>query len=483
MGVAGLGDLLGAVALGEHHQRAARGLELLDVRIHAAGGGRAERSRCHALGGLGRARVVHRVVLQVFGHRLAGLEALGDLRVRDVARHHQRAGQRQPGLDRVLGEFGEDLVHRPVQVDLDHGAALDVLGDTGVGHVLRRIGLQLLQEDAVGGDLAERLAVGRARHRDRHRARRAVARQPDHADVVAEVLAAELRTDAEGLGQLEDLLLQRGVAETVAGHVALGRQIVQVVRRRVLGGLERELGGGAADHHGEVVRRAGRGAQRADLLVQEGEDLLGVQDRLGLLEQERLVGRAAALGHEQELVLGSLRPLLGRVDLHLRGQVGAGVLLVVHGQRCELRVAQVQLGVRVVDAAGDPLAVVDAGEHALALLAHHDRGAGVLAHRQHPAGRDVDVLEEVERDEAVVARGLRVVDDLPQLAQMGRAQVVADVVNRLGGELPQGLRIHLQEGPAVDLDGRDALAGDQAIRGVVVIGGQQIGVEEFGGGG
>ncbi|MEI2808818.1 MAG: hypothetical protein V9F00_00975 [Nocardioides sp.] len=79
------------------------------------------------------------------------------------------------------------------------------------------------------------------------------------------------------------------------------------------------------------------------------------------------------------------------------------------------RVAQVELGVGVVDTLRDRLAVVGAGEHALGLLAHHDRGAGVLAHRQHAAGGDVDVLEQVEGDEAVVAAGLGVVDDLAQL--------------------------------------------------------------------
>ena len=46
--------------------------------------------------------------------------------------------------------------------------------------------------------------------------RRAVPGQADHADVVAEVLAAELRADADLLGQLEDLLLQLLVAEAVA---------------------------------------------------------------------------------------------------------------------------------------------------------------------------------------------------------------------------------------------------------------------------
>ena len=327
-------------------------------------------------------------------------------------------------------------------------AAGDVLGDAGVGHVVRRVGLELLEEDALGGDLAERLPVRRAGDRDRDRARGAVAGQPDHPDVVAEVLAAELRADPEGLGQLPDLLLELEVAEAVRGHRARRRQVVEVVRRGVLRGLERELRRRAADDDGQVVRRAGGRAERADLLVEELQHPGRVEDRLGLLEQEGLVGRAAALGHEQELVRRAL-PVLGRcrgrVQLDLRGQVGAGVLLVPHRQRRELGVAQVEPRVGVVHAAGDRLGVVRAGEHALGLLAHDDRGAGVLAHRQDTAGGDVHVLEEVERHEPVVARGLRVVDDPPQLGQVRGPQVVGDVVHRLGGQPPDRLGLDLEE--------------------------------------
>ena len=74
--------------------------------------------------------------------------------------------------------------------------------------ILRRVGLELLEEHAVGGDLAQRLAVGRARHRERDRARRAVPRQADHAHVVTEVLAAELRADPERLRQREHFALR-----------------------------------------------------------------------------------------------------------------------------------------------------------------------------------------------------------------------------------------------------------------------------------
>ncbi len=300
-------------------------------------------------------------------------------------------------------------------------------------------------------DPAERLPVGRAGDGEGDRAGSAVPRQPDHPDVVAEVLAAELRADAEGLGQLEDLLLQLEVAEAVGTGRSFGRQVVEVVRRGVLRGLQGELGAGAADHDGEVVRRAGGRAERLDLLVEELQQTGRVEHRLRLLEQERLVRRPAALGHEQELVL---RPTPGgracrdprrRVDLDLRRQVGAGVLLLEHAQWRELGVTQVELRVGVVHAAADRLGVVGAGEHTFGLLAHHDRGAGVLAHRQHAAGRDVHVLQQVQGHEAVVPARLGVVDDLAQLRKVSGPQVVADVVHRLGGQPLYRLRRDAEE--------------------------------------
>ncbi len=153
----------------------------------------------------------------------------------------------------------------------------------------------------------------------------------------------------------------------------------------------------------------------------------GVQDGLGLLVQVALVGRAAALGHEQELV----GVAVDRRQLDLGGEVGPGVDLLPHGERGHLGVAQVERGVGVVDAPGDGGLVAATGEHVLALLALDDGGAGVLAHREDAAGRDVGVLQQVEGHEAVVGRGLGVVEDVGELRQVAGAEQVRDVVHGL----------------------------------------------------
>ena len=120
-----------------------------------------------------------------------------------------------------------------------------------------------------------------------------------------------------------------------------------------------------------------------------------------------------------------------RFDLDLGRQVRAGVLLLEHGERRHLRVAEVVLGVGAEDAARDRFAVAAAGEHELALLALHDRGAGVLARRQHAAGRDARVLQQLDRDEHVVGRRLGIVEDRRELREVARAQQVRDVEHRL----------------------------------------------------
>ena len=310
----------------------------------------------------------------------------------------------------------------------DVGVVEVLVGD--VGQEPRRVAFELLEEDAVAGDLAERLTVGRAGHRHRHRAARPVAGQADDAHVVAEVLAAELGADPGALGELEHLALEVEVAEPVAGRRAGRRQRVEVVRRRQLGGLHGELGRRPADDDGEVVRRAGGGAERLHLLEQPRQQRLLVEQRLGLLEQVRLVGAAAALGDEQELV----GVAVDGADLDLRRQVGAGVALLVHRQRGHLAVAQVRREVRLLHAGGDRRLVAAAGHHELALLRLDDRRAGVLAHRQHAAGGDDGVLQQVEGDEAVVVGRLRVVEDAAQLLEVAGAQEVGDVVHRLGGQ-------------------------------------------------
>src|SRR5208282_4769620 len=85
--------------------------------------------------------------------------------------------------------------------------------------------------------------------------------------------------------QRMDFLLERAVAEGAALCIALARQAVEVAAARELDGLEVELGRGAADHHGQVVGRAGGGAERLDLALERLQKCPGPECGRGLLEE------------------------------------------------------------------------------------------------------------------------------------------------------------------------------------------------------
>ena len=169
--------------------------------------------------------------------------------------------------DGMLRELGEDLAHRPAQIDAHHVAAELVVRH--VGQILRGVGLELLEEHAVARDLAQ----------DWRSAEHDTPRPTGHdapwrgsritRTSCAKYLPPNCAPMPVSLQSLLHLLLERRVAERAAVLVAGRGQVVEVARGRELHGLERHLGGGAADHEREVVGRTGRRAERADLLGDE----------------------------------------------------------------------------------------------------------------------------------------------------------------------------------------------------------------------
>ena len=378
--------------------------------------------------------------------------------VSDVPGDDQRAAQGEAGRNRVLREFRPNLVHWPVQVDRDDLIAEFVLVD--LGQVLRRVLLELFQKHAMPVDPPEDLPVGRAGDAESDGQRGAVSGQADDPHVVREILAAELGADADPGAELEDLPLHLEIPEGAAKLVAGCRQIVEGMAGRELQRLHRRFGRGAADDEGDVVRRAGGGAQGAELLVDEVHQRDRVQDRFRLLIEKALVRRASALRNEQEAVLVAAC----RVKVDLRRQVRAGVLLLVHRQRRHLGVAEVPLLVGVEDAAAELLLVVEVGVDVLSLVAEDDRGARVLAAREYPAGGDVRVLEQLHRDEAVVRGRLRVVQDAAQLFQVAGPKEMGDVVHRVAGDESERLGFDVERFAACRGFHADMVRGDEAVR-------------------
>src|SRR5205085_10314282 len=117
-------------------------------------------------------------------------------------------------------------------------------------------------------------AVRRAGDADADRATGRVTAEADDADVVGEILAAELSADFGLLGHGEDALFPITIAEGAASGRAGGGEVIEVAAACELDGFERGLRGGAADHDGEVIRRAGGRADVAELGADERFEVL-----------------------------------------------------------------------------------------------------------------------------------------------------------------------------------------------------------------
>ena len=153
----------------------------------------------------------------------------------------------------------------------------------------------MVEEDALFGNFGFDVAVGRATYADADGARRRVARSADHPHVVYEVFAAELGADTALPADLEDFLFPLQVAEAASAFVTRGGQLVEVTCRSLLDGRQTHFGRRAADADGQVVGRAGRRTEVEDMGLDEIGQRFLVQQRLGLLVEEGLVGRTAAL--------------------------------------------------------------------------------------------------------------------------------------------------------------------------------------------
>ena len=303
-----------------------------------------------------------------------------------------------------------------------------------------------------------------------------MARQAHHTHIQGEVLAAKLRPEAAGARRFQHLRFKIQITEGAAMGVAGRGHGVEILGAGHLDDLHGRLSRGAADDKHQVVGRAGRCAQREHLLGQELDDGLRVQHGARLLKQIRLVSRAAALGDEQEFVFLALH----RIQIELRRQVGAGVLLGEHVQRGILRVAQVVLGVGMVDPFGERRLVAAAGPDLLALFAHDDRGPGVLAERQQTGGRHIGILEHRQRDHAVVLAGFRIVKDRRDLLQMLWPQEEIDVVESLVREQGQRLRLDAKHRLAIEVLHAHMALRELAVLGVIVFEFEQLLVMKVG---
>ena len=363
---ASVSDLLRAVALSDHNHSTTCGLELIDVRVHTTGSSRAERTGGEAFRFLGGAGVIDGVIFEILRHRLAGVEAFLDLGVSDITAHDDGAIEREASRYGVLIEESEDLGHGAIEVDLNDftlAGIAELLGDKFTGELI-----EFFDPDTVAVDLRLDITVGRAADAHTYGARSAMTRHTDHTDIVGEILTAELSSESDIVGGVEEFLLEFDISESVAILIALSGEIVVILHRGLLDSGEVGFGRSTADDESDMIGRTSGSAESLHLLDKERHESLLIKDSLSLLIEISLIGRAATLSHEEELILIAL----GGMDFDLRREVATGVHLIIHIEGSVLRIAEIILSISLIYTLRDHLLIVATGPHLLTLISGTD---------------------------------------------------------------------------------------------------------------
>lgn len=364
--MASVSDLLRAVALSDHNHSTTGGLELIDVWVHTTGSSRAERTGGEAFRFLGGAGVIDGVIFEILRHRLAGVEAFLDLGVSDITAHDDGAIEREASRYGVLIEESEDLGHGAIEVDLNDftlAGIAELLGDKFTGELI-----EFFDPDTVAVDLRLDITVGRAADAHTYGARSAMTRHTDHTDIVGEILTAELSSESYIVGGVEEFLLEFDISESVAILIALSGEIVVILHRGLLDSGEVGFGRSTADDESDMIGRTSGSAESLHLLDKERHESLLIKDSLSLLIEISLIGRAATLSHEEELILIAL----GGMDFDLRREVATGVHLIIHIEGSVLRIAEIILSISLIYTLRDHLLIVATGPYLLTLISGTD---------------------------------------------------------------------------------------------------------------
>ena len=364
--MASVSDLLRAVALSDHNHSTTGGLELIDVWVHTTGSSRTERTGGEAFRFLGGAGVIDGVIFEILRHRLSGVEAFLDLGVSDITAHDDGAIEREASRYGVLIEESEDLGHGAIEVDLNDftlAGIAELLGDKFTGELI-----EFFDPDTVAVDLRLDITVGRAADAHTYGARSAMTRHTDHTDIVGEILTAELSSESDIVGSVEELLLEFDISESVAILIALSGEIVVILHRGLLDSGEVGFGRSTADDESDMIGRTSGSAESLHLLDKERHESLLIKDSLSLLIEISLIGRAATLSHEEELILIAL----GGMDFDLRREVATGVHLIIHIEGSVLRIAEIILSISLIYTLRDHLLIVATGPYLLTLISGTD---------------------------------------------------------------------------------------------------------------
>ena len=271
--------------------------------------------------------------------------------------------------------------------------------------------VEFFNPDTVFVNFTFDVTVSRAANTHTYRARCAVARHTHDADVVSEIFTTKLSTKTDAVSFFEDLFFEFYIAESTTEFVTSSREFVVVVSRSKFHGEKVFLSRSATDTECDVVRRTSRSTESFDFFDQERHQSRWVEERFSFLIEICFVSRTATFSHAEEVVFHTFVS----VDVDLSWEVAFSVHLIVHVERCVLRVTKVFLSVSVVNTKRKSFFVAAASPYLLTFFAMDDSSTSILTQRKLTFSSYFGIAKESERNVFVVFTCFWVVKDFSYL--------------------------------------------------------------------
>ena len=344
------------------------------------------------------------MILEVSRKFFASIQASFQLSVCDVAGYDNSTLQVNASTYRIFAQLCTYRVNTLIQVYFDSLSAFTRLTQF-FGYQFRRIAIHLFKPDTVFINFSLDVTVGRATNTHTDRTACSVARQTNHADIVCQVLTAELSSKTNLVSFFEQFVFQVNIAECTSGFVACSRQVIVIFNRSEFNCKQVLLCAGTTDNECDVIRRTSCSTQCFHLFYQERKQCAFILDSsLSHRVEVSLVGRTTTLSNHYKAVFVAF----GSLDVDLSRQVATSVYFIVHVKRSVLRVAQIIFCKCVVHTAAQRFFIFEVGPYTLSFFSVDNGSTGILAERQNAFCGSFCITKELQCYVLVVFRSFGV---------------------------------------------------------------------------
>jgi len=234
-----------------------------------------------------------------------------------------------------------------------------------------------------------------------------MAGQTNDTYVMSQIFTTELSAKANLVSFCQYFFLQFDITECTTIFVSCCRQVIIEMSRSQLHCQQILFGRSTADNESDMVRRASSSSQCFHLFNQERNQCTRIQNCLCFLIQICFVGRTTSFCYTKKFILHTFSSL----NVNLCRKVTFCIYLIIHIQRCILRVTQIFFSICFVNTQRKSLFVRIPCPYLLSFFTVNNSSTGILAEWKYTFRCHFCITQESQCHVLVILAGFRIVQD------------------------------------------------------------------------